>query len=80
MRLVDATRMDPFRSDGSKRELLVRFWYPASAASGCEARTGPARGASGQAEAEPGQHNARREVTRLTSFPSPLRVRGQRRL
>jgi predicted dienelactone hydrolase len=37
MRLVDASRLDPFRSDGSKRELLVRFWYPASAASGCAA-------------------------------------------
>jgi dienelactone hydrolase len=37
MRLVDSSRLDPFRSDGSKRELLVRFWYPASVASGCVA-------------------------------------------
>jgi dienelactone hydrolase len=37
MRLVDPQRLDPFRSDGSKRELLVRFWYPASVASGCVA-------------------------------------------
>jgi dienelactone hydrolase len=35
VRLVDSSRADPFRSDGSKRELLVRFWYPASLASGC---------------------------------------------
>ena len=37
MRLVDSSRLDPFRSDGSKRELLVRFWYPTSVASGCVA-------------------------------------------
>jgi predicted dienelactone hydrolase len=37
LRLVDATRADPFRSDGSKRELLVRLWYPTSAESGCVA-------------------------------------------
>jgi dienelactone hydrolase len=37
VRLVDSSRVDPFRSDGSKRELLVRFWYPASVANGCVA-------------------------------------------
>jgi len=37
VRLVDSSRVDPFRSDGGKRELLVRFWYPASLASGCVA-------------------------------------------
>src|SRR6185437_11309211 len=30
VRLVDATRDDPFLENGSKRELMVRFWYPAS--------------------------------------------------
>jgi hypothetical protein len=30
MDLSDATRDDPFLADGTKRELLVRFWYPAS--------------------------------------------------
>jgi predicted dienelactone hydrolase len=30
MRLVDSTRDDPFLENGSKRELMVRFWYPAS--------------------------------------------------
>src|SRR5438105_8596388 len=29
MRLVDTTRNDPFVSTGAKRELMVRFWYPA---------------------------------------------------
>jgi dienelactone hydrolase len=37
MRLVDATRNDPYLANGSKRELLVRFWYPASLAQGCKA-------------------------------------------
>ncbi len=36
MDLVDSTRNDPFRADGTKRELLVRFWYPASLDQGCE--------------------------------------------
>jgi dienelactone hydrolase len=30
MRLVDNTRDDPYVDNRSKRELLVRFWYPAS--------------------------------------------------
>jgi dienelactone hydrolase len=34
--LVDPTRIDPFVSDGSKRELLVRFWYPAFLNQACE--------------------------------------------
>ena len=29
MRLVDTMRNDPFVSTGAKRELMVRFWYPA---------------------------------------------------
>ncbi|HMH01383.1 MAG TPA: hypothetical protein VK555_08205 [Terriglobales bacterium] len=29
MRLVDTTRNDPFAATGAKRELMVRFWYPA---------------------------------------------------
>ena len=36
MRLVDFTRNDPFPANGSKRELLVRFWYPASLDHGCK--------------------------------------------
>jgi hypothetical protein len=37
MRLVDFTRNDPYLANGTKRELLVRFWYPASLAQGCKA-------------------------------------------
>ncbi len=33
--LVDSTRDDPYLSNGAKRELLVRFWYPASLSQGC---------------------------------------------
>jgi predicted dienelactone hydrolase len=33
--MVDFTRNDPFVSDGTKRELLVRFWYPASLSEPC---------------------------------------------
>jgi dienelactone hydrolase len=36
MDLVDSRRDDPFLADGTKRELLVRFWYPASLDQGCE--------------------------------------------
>ena len=36
MDLVDSKRIDPFLADGTKRELLVRFWYPASLSQGCE--------------------------------------------
>jgi dienelactone hydrolase len=35
MALVDSTRDDPFLNDGRKRELLVRFWYPATLDGGC---------------------------------------------
>jgi dienelactone hydrolase len=34
--LVDSRRNDPFLADGTKREILVRFWYPASLDQGCE--------------------------------------------
>jgi hypothetical protein len=37
MYLIDGTRDDPFSAKGTKRELLVRFWYPASPDSGCKA-------------------------------------------
>ena len=37
MALTDSTRKDPFLADGSKRELLVRFWYPASDSENCTA-------------------------------------------
>jgi len=36
MDFVDSRRDDPFLSDGTKRELLVRFWYPASLDQGCD--------------------------------------------
>jgi predicted dienelactone hydrolase len=35
MDLVDPTRNDPFLANGARRELLVRFWYPASAGQPC---------------------------------------------
>jgi dienelactone hydrolase len=35
VRLVDATHNDPYLANGRKRELLVRFWYPASLEQGC---------------------------------------------
>ncbi len=35
MDLVDSDRDDPFLENGSKRELLVRFWYPASPNKDC---------------------------------------------
>jgi len=34
--LIDSTRVDPYLANGSKRELLVRVWYPASLTQGCE--------------------------------------------
>ncbi len=34
--VVDSTRNDPFLADGTKRELLVRFWYPASLSQPCQ--------------------------------------------
>jgi len=37
VRLVDAARNDPFHPNGSKRELLVRFWYPAASGQACKA-------------------------------------------
>jgi len=37
IRLVDTTRNDPYLGDGTRRELLARFWYPASLAQGCRA-------------------------------------------
>ena len=42
--LVDSTRDDPFLAEGTKRELPVRFWYPATASQSCElaAYTSPA--------------------------------------
>jgi dienelactone hydrolase len=35
MDLVDSSRDDPYLGNGTKRELLVRFWYPASLRQGC---------------------------------------------
>jgi dienelactone hydrolase len=36
MPLVDSSRRDPYVANGTMRELLVRFWYPASLAQGCK--------------------------------------------
>ncbi len=36
MEFVDATREDPYAGKGSRRDLLVRFWYPASMAQACK--------------------------------------------
>jgi pimeloyl-ACP methyl ester carboxylesterase len=35
LELTDATRVDPYAADGSKRDLLVRLWYPASPQQTC---------------------------------------------
>ena len=35
LHLIDPTRVDPYVFDGTKRELLVRFWYPTLADNGC---------------------------------------------
>ena len=35
MDLIDSTRNDPYLANGTKRELLVRFWYPAALSRGC---------------------------------------------
>lgn len=37
MSLVDSGRSDPYLANGSKRELAVRFWYPASLNQDCRA-------------------------------------------
>ncbi len=34
--LIDSTRNDPFLANGTKRELLLRLWYPASADQDCK--------------------------------------------
>jgi dienelactone hydrolase len=36
MDMVDSTRDEPFLAGGTKRELLVRFWYPASLSQPCQ--------------------------------------------
>ena len=38
VRLVDFLREDPFLTNGSRRELMVRFWYPASLKQACKPR------------------------------------------
>jgi dienelactone hydrolase len=35
MSVIDTSREDPYLNNGTKRELLLRFWYPASLAQGC---------------------------------------------
>jgi dienelactone hydrolase len=37
LRLVDTHRIDPFHPTRGKRELLVRFWYPAASGQACTA-------------------------------------------
>ena len=58
MDLVDSRRDDPFLADGTKRELLVRFWYPASIDQGCEL-------------AEYTSPTVWRYFSQLTEFPLP---------
>ena len=36
VRLVDLQRNDPYLATNGKRELLIRFWYPASVGQGCK--------------------------------------------
>jgi len=36
VQLVDSSRREPYVTNGRMRELLVRFWYPASLAEGCK--------------------------------------------
>lgn len=36
MELVDTGRDDPYLANGTKRDLLVRFWYPTSSAQVCQ--------------------------------------------
>jgi len=36
MDMVDSTRVDPFLTNGTNRELLVRFWYPAAFTQACK--------------------------------------------
>lgn len=36
LHLIDSTREDPYLDNGTKRELLVRFWYPAALAQACK--------------------------------------------
>ena len=36
VQLVDSSRKDPYVANGTMRDLLVRFWYPASLAEGCK--------------------------------------------
>lgn len=33
---IDSSREDPYLANGTKRELLVRFWYPGSLSQGCK--------------------------------------------
>ncbi|MGH8314397.1 MAG: choice-of-anchor D domain-containing protein, partial [Steroidobacterales bacterium] len=35
VRLVDSQRDDPYRANGTKRELMVRFWYPTPSDAAC---------------------------------------------
>ena len=37
MRFVDPSHEDPYLSNGTNRELLVRFWYPAFSETTCNA-------------------------------------------
>jgi len=35
LRLVDVSRSDPFLENGTRRELMVRFWYPSAPTANC---------------------------------------------
>lgn len=58
IRAVDSRRGDPFLLDGTKRELMIRFWYPASP--GLKCRT-----------AEYSSSTVWAYLSRITSFPLP---------
>jgi dienelactone hydrolase len=56
-RLVDVSRNDPFLQNGAKRELMVRFWYPAA-----QGRCAPAEYASPKVWAY---------LSQISGFPLP---------
>ena len=39
VQMVDSWRDDPFSANATKRELMVRFWYPASTGESCQSAT-----------------------------------------
>lgn len=58
MRIVDSGRDDPFLGDGSERELMIRFWYPAAASAPCT-------------QADYSSRDVWAYLSRLSGFPLP---------